>query len=70
MMLYSIFFFLKELVITLAIAITAIVVSRGINSWKRQLDGNIRLDLARRLLRHVYEVRGLTHASVDAYLFQ
>lgn len=48
---------LKEIVITLTAITGAIVAIWGLRTWKAQIKGKTEYDLARRLLKAIYEVR-------------
>jgi hypothetical protein len=47
----------KDAIAALAAAAAIVVAFMGLNTWKRQLHGNTKYDLARRLLRATYRLR-------------
>lgn len=50
---------IKEVVVTVSAAIAAIAAVKGLNAWRERLRGNTEYELARRLLREVYNVRDM-----------
>src|SRR6266853_4932187 len=49
---------IREVVVTLAAAVGAVVAAIGLSTWRRQLRGGHSFELARRLLRSANRVRG------------
>ena len=47
----------KDAITGIAAAVAAVVAAKGLQTWKRQLFGNMNYELARRLLRSAYRVR-------------
>lgn len=54
---------LRELVVTGAAAVGAVVAVLGLDAWKRQLKGQAEYDLAKRVLRLLYQYRD----AIDAF---
>ena len=48
---------IKEVVLIIVAIVGAVVAVIGLNTWRKQLGGTVEYELARRLLREVYQLR-------------
>ncbi len=58
----------KDFVVTLAAVGGFVIALLGLNAWRRKLVGEVRWDLARRLLRGVYAVRDAIHSMRTPFM--
>lgn len=52
------FSIVKDLTLTTAALVGMFVANKGLSTWNRQLKGGVEYELARKILRHTYRLRG------------